>query len=101
MELKKAIEHAEHKAADVNCCCREDHKQLAQWLKELAERRDKDKSLNFLDDKLQRLQRYRLFSKKLLCDLLILLAHKEIITNDEAIKLAVDADKFADKIMED
>lgn len=46
MELKEAIEHAEHKAADVSCCCREDHKQLAQWLKELADRRDKDKNLN-------------------------------------------------------
>lgn len=46
MELKEAIEHAEHKAADVSCCCRADHKQLAQWLKELAERRDKEKNLN-------------------------------------------------------
>ena len=53
------------------------------------------------DDKLQRLQRYRLFSKKLLCDLVILLAQKEIITKEEAIKLAVDADEFADKIMEE
>ena len=53
------------------------------------------------DDKLQRLQRYRLFSKKLLKDLVILLARKEIITKEEAIKLAVDADKFADKIMEE
>lgn len=53
------------------------------------------------DDKLQRLQRYKLFSKKLLQDLVILLAQKEIITKEEAINLAVDADKFADKIMEE
>ena len=39
MELKEAIEHAEQKAQDLNCSCREDHGQLAKWLKELEARR--------------------------------------------------------------
>lgn len=39
MTLFEAIEHAEQKAKDENCCCREDHAQLAKWLKELALRR--------------------------------------------------------------
>ena len=44
MELKEAIEHAEQKAQDLNCSCREDHGQLAKWLKELAARRGADKT---------------------------------------------------------
>lgn len=39
MSLFEAIEHAEQKAKDENCCCRDDHAQLAEWLKELAIRR--------------------------------------------------------------
>ena len=35
MELREAIEHAEQKAQDLNCSCRADHRQLAQWLQEL------------------------------------------------------------------
>lgn len=42
MELREAIEHAEQKAQDLNCSCREDHGQLAQWLTELEKRREKD-----------------------------------------------------------
>ena len=44
MELKEAIEHAEQKAQDLNCSCREDHGQLAKWLKELEARREVDKT---------------------------------------------------------
>lgn len=44
MELKEAIEHAEQKAQDLNCSCREDHRQLAKWLKELAARRGAGKT---------------------------------------------------------
>ncbi len=44
MELKEAIEHAEQKAQDLNCSCREDHGQLAKWLKELEARREIDKN---------------------------------------------------------
>lgn len=39
MTLSEAIQHAEEKAADNNCCCREEHAQLAKWLKELQFRR--------------------------------------------------------------
>lgn len=39
MSLFEAIKHAEQKAKDENCCCRDDHAQLAEWLKELALRR--------------------------------------------------------------
>lgn len=37
MTLQEAIQHATEKAQDPNTCegCREDHKQLAEWLKEL------------------------------------------------------------------
>lgn len=42
MTLDEAIKHAEEKATDSNCCCREEHKQLAEWLKELQERRQKE-----------------------------------------------------------
>lgn len=41
MELREAIEHAEQKAQDLNCSCREEHGQLAQWLRELEKRREK------------------------------------------------------------
>lgn len=43
MKLQEAIEHAEQKAQDLNCSCRADHWQLAQWLKELKVRREVDK----------------------------------------------------------
>lgn len=39
MTLSEAIQHAEEKAADKDCCCREEHAQLAEWLKELQCRR--------------------------------------------------------------
>ena len=44
MTLEEAIEHAEQKAQDLNCSCRADHWQLAQWLKELDARREADKT---------------------------------------------------------
>lgn len=44
MELKEAIEHAEQKAQDLNCSCREDHWQLAQWLRELQTRRETERN---------------------------------------------------------
>lgn len=44
MELKEAIEHAEQKAQDLNCDCREDHGQLAQWLRELQIRRETERN---------------------------------------------------------
>ena len=44
MTLEEAIEHAEQKAQDLNCSCRADHWQLAQWLKELKARREVDKT---------------------------------------------------------
>ena len=44
MELKEAIEHAEQKAQDLNCSCREDHGQLAQWLRELQTRRETERN---------------------------------------------------------
>ena len=40
MTLEQAIEHAEDTAKSaIGCECREEHRQLAEWLKELAERR--------------------------------------------------------------
>lgn len=45
MELSEAIEHAEQKAQDLNCSCREDHGQLAQWLRELETRREKEQNI--------------------------------------------------------
>ena len=39
MTLSEAIQHAEEKATDENCCCRAEHAQLAEWLKELQLRR--------------------------------------------------------------
>ena len=40
MTLEQAIEHAEDTAKSaIGCECRDEHRQLAEWLKELAERR--------------------------------------------------------------
>jgi hypothetical protein len=40
MTLEEAIEHAEDIAISaIGCECREEHKQLAAWLRELQERR--------------------------------------------------------------
>ena len=40
MTLEQAIEHAEDTAKSaIGCDCRDEHRQLAEWLKELAERR--------------------------------------------------------------
>ena len=40
MTLEEAIIHAEDTAKSaIGCECREEHRQLAEWLKELAERR--------------------------------------------------------------
>ena len=40
MTLEQAIEHAEDVAISaIGCECREEHRQLAAWLRELAERR--------------------------------------------------------------
>ena len=40
MTLEQAIEHAEDTAISaIGCECREEHRQLAAWLRELVERR--------------------------------------------------------------
>jgi len=40
MTLEQAIEHAEDIAISaIGCECREEHRQLAEWLRELQERR--------------------------------------------------------------
>ena len=40
MTLEEAIEHAENIAVSaIGCECREEHRQLAAWLRELQERR--------------------------------------------------------------
>ena len=40
MTLEQAIEHAEDTAKSaIGCECRDEYRQLAEWLKELAERR--------------------------------------------------------------
>lgn len=40
MTLDEAIKHIEHKIKEMDDpCCKEDHKQLAEWLKELRELR--------------------------------------------------------------
>ena len=40
MTIEQAIEHAEDTAISaIGCECREEHKQLAEWLRELVERR--------------------------------------------------------------
>ena len=40
MTLEQAIEHAEDTAKSaIGCECRDEHRQLAEWLKELSERR--------------------------------------------------------------
>ncbi len=41
MTLEEAIQHCLEKA-NGNCACAEDHRQLAEWLIELAERRKFD-----------------------------------------------------------
>lgn len=50
MSLDEAIKHAEEKANDKDCCCRAEHAQLAEWLKELKFRRSEeyDKEYNKL-----------------------------------------------------
>ena len=40
MDLKEAIAHAEDRAGDCRTECRREHKQLAEWLRELARLRD-------------------------------------------------------------
>jgi hypothetical protein len=41
MTLEEAIEHAEDIAISaIGCECREEHRQLAEWLRELQERRE-------------------------------------------------------------
>lgn len=43
MTLEQAIEHAEDTAMSaVGCECRDEHRQLAEWLRELQERRKAD-----------------------------------------------------------
>lgn len=43
MTLEQAIEHAEDIAISaIGCECREEHRQLAAWLRELQERRKAD-----------------------------------------------------------
>jgi len=40
MTIEQAIEHAEDTAISaIGCECREEHRQLAEWLRELVERR--------------------------------------------------------------
>jgi len=44
MTIEQAIEHAEDTAISaIGCECREEHRQLAAWLKELKERRKEPK----------------------------------------------------------
>ena len=41
MTIEQAIEHAEDTAISaIGCECREEHRQLAEWLRELQERRE-------------------------------------------------------------
>ena len=43
MTIEEAIEHAEDTATSaIGCECREEHRQLAAWLRELVERRKAD-----------------------------------------------------------
>ena len=52
MTLKEAIEHAEDTAKSaIGCECRDEHRQLAEWLKELAERRKLPKIIRCKDCK--------------------------------------------------
>ncbi len=48
MTLQEAIEHCEEKAKG-NSKCAEDHAQLAEWLKELEERRQADIKMTVMD----------------------------------------------------
>lgn len=53
MTLDEAIKHCEDVAEDRCGCaedCAEEHRQLAEWLKELKERRAKDKPQTFTAD---------------------------------------------------
>ena len=46
--LEQAIEHAEDTAKSaIGCECRDEHRQLAEWLKELQERRKSDNEIPF------------------------------------------------------
>jgi hypothetical protein len=52
MTLEEAIEHAEDTAMSaIGCECREEHRQLAEWLKELAERRKQPEIIHCKDCK--------------------------------------------------
>ena len=52
MTLEQAIEHAEDTAKSaIGCECREEHRQLAEWLKELAERRKQPEIIRCKDCK--------------------------------------------------
>ena len=43
MTLEEAIEHAEDTARSaIGCECREEHRQLAEWLRELKQRKEAD-----------------------------------------------------------
>ncbi len=43
MTLQEAIKHCEEKASDCNKCA-DEHRQLAEWLLELKERRERDET---------------------------------------------------------
>ena len=46
MTLDEAIVHAREVAAQLGCCeCADEHKQLAEWLEELRERRKNDREV--------------------------------------------------------
>ena len=45
MTLDEAIVHAREVAAQLGCCeCADEHRQLAEWLEELRERRKNDRA---------------------------------------------------------
>ena len=50
MTLDEAIEHCEEVAKSKCNTCGEDHKQLAEWLKELKQRRKEDSGLLDVND---------------------------------------------------
>lgn len=43
MTLEKAIKHCEEKSSGCSQCA-DEHRQLAEWLRELKERRERDKN---------------------------------------------------------
>ena len=46
MTLDEAIIHAQEVAAQLGCCeCADEHRQLAEWLEELRERRKNDREV--------------------------------------------------------